>query len=130
VQELRPLGRVEVLPGRNDGNFVPPTIARTNALYDEEVFGPVAILKKFKTNDEAVKLANETPYGLGASVWGEAGEAEQLVPTIEAGMVFINKIVSSDPRLPFGGVKKSGLGSELSRYGLLEFTTKRTVWVN
>jgi len=130
VEELRPLGRVEVLPGRNDGNFVPPTIARTNAPYNEEVFGPVAILKKFKTNDEAVKLANETPYGLGASVWGEAEEAEQLVPTIEAGMVFINKIVSSDPRLPFGGVKKSGLGSELSRYGLLEFTTKRTVWVN
>jgi len=130
VEELRPLGRVEVLPGRNDGNFVPPTIARTNALYDEEVFGPVAIVKKFKTTDEAVKLANETPYGLGASVWGDAGEAEELVPAIEAGMVFINKIVSSDPRLPFGGVKKSGLGSELSRYGLLEFTTKRTVWVN
>ena len=130
VEELRPLGRVEVLPGRNDGNFVQPTIARTNALYDEEVFGPVAILKKFKTTEEAVKLANETPYGLGASVWGEAGEAEELVPTIEAGMVFINKIVSSDPRLPFGGVKKSGLGSELSRYGLLEFTTKRRVWVN
>jgi acyl-CoA reductase-like NAD-dependent aldehyde dehydrogenase len=130
VQELRPLGPVDELPGRRDGNFVPPTIARTNALYDQEVFGPVAILKKFRTTQEAVKLANETPYGLGASVWGEASEAEELVPTIEAGMVFINKIVASDPRLPFGGVKKSGLGSELSRYGLLEFTTKRTVWVN
>jgi len=130
VEELRPLGQVEVLPGRSDGNFIPPTIARTNALYDGEVFGPVAILKKFKTSAEAVKLANETPFGLGASVWGEANEAEQLVPNIEAGMVFINKIVASDPRLPFGGVKKSGLGTELSRYGLLEFTTKRTVWVN
>ena len=130
VEELRPLGRVEVLPGRNDGNFVPPTIAHTSVLYDQEVFGPVAIMKKFKTTEEAIKLANETPYGLGASVWGETGEAEDLVPTIEAGMVFINKIVSSDPRLPFGGVKKSGLGTELSRYGLLEFTTKRTVWVN
>ena len=130
VKELKPLGQVEVLAGRDDGNFVPPTIVRTNELYDQEVFGPVAILKKFKTDDEAVKLANETPYGLGASVWGEAREAEELVPGIEAGMVFINKIVSSDPRLPFGGVKKSGLGSELSRYGLLEFTTKRTVWVN
>jgi acyl-CoA reductase-like NAD-dependent aldehyde dehydrogenase len=130
VEELRPLGRVEVLPGRNDGNFVPPTIAHTSVLYDQEVFGPVAIMKKFKTTEEAIKLANETPYGLGASVWGETGEAEDLVPTIEAGMVFINKIVASDPRLPFGGVKKSGLGTELSRYGLLEFTTKRTVWVN
>ena len=130
VKELRQLGQVEVLTGREDGNFVSPTIVRTDASYDQEVFGPVAILKKFKTNEEAVKLANETPYGLGASVWGNADEAEQLVPTIEAGMVFINKIVASDPRLPFGGVKKSGLGSELSRYGLLEFTTKRTVWVN
>ena len=130
VAELRHLGEVEVLATREDGNFVPPTIACTNALYDREVFGPVAILKKFSTNDDAVKLANETPFGLGASVWGESEEAEQLVPYIEAGMVFINKIVASDPRLPFGGVKKSGLGSELSRYGLLEFTTKRSVWVN
>jgi acyl-CoA reductase-like NAD-dependent aldehyde dehydrogenase len=130
VEELKPLGQVEVLPGRSDGNFVPPTIARTSTLYDEEVFGPVAILKKFRTADEAVRLANETSYGLGASVWGERDEAEELVPEIEAGMVFINKVVASDPRLPFGGVKKSGLGSELSRYGLLEFTAKRTVWVD
>lgn len=130
VEELKPIGQVEALADKNDGNFVPPTIVRTDALYDQEVFGPVAILKRFKTNEEAVKLANETPYGLGASVWGNPEEAEQLVPSIETGMVFINKIVSSDPRLPFGGVKKSGLGSELSRYGLLEFTAKRTVWIN
>jgi len=130
VEELKPIGQVEALADKNDGNFVPPTIVRTDALYDQEVFGPVAILKRFKTNEEAVKLANETPYGLGASVWGKTEEAERLVPSIETGMVFINKIVSSDPRLPFGGVKKSGLGSELSRYGLLEFTAKRTVWIN
>jgi succinate-semialdehyde dehydrogenase/glutarate-semialdehyde dehydrogenase len=103
---------------------------QTDALFDEEVFGPVAILKKFRTNEDAVKLANETPYGLGASVWGDPEEAEKLVPHIEAGLVFINKTVASDPRLPFGGVKKSGLGSELSRYGMLEFTAKRTIWVN
>jgi acyl-CoA reductase-like NAD-dependent aldehyde dehydrogenase len=130
VDELKQQGQVEALGRRDDGNFVPPTIVRTDAVYDQEVFGPVAILKKFKTNEEAIKLANETPYGLGASVWGLSEEAEQLVPAIETGMVFINKIVTSDPRLPFGGVKKSGLGSELSRYGLLEFTAKRTVWVN
>lgn len=130
IDELRPIAHVESLADKKDGNFVPPTIARTDVLYDQEVFGPVAILKRFKTNEEAVKLANETPYGLGASVWGKAEEAEQLVPSIEAGMVYINKIVASDPRLPFGGVKKSGLGSELSRYGLLEFTNKRTVWIN
>jgi acyl-CoA reductase-like NAD-dependent aldehyde dehydrogenase len=130
VEELKPIGQVEALADKKDGNFVPPTIVRTDALYDQEVFGPVAILKRFKTNEEAVKLANETPYGLGASVWGKTEEAERLVPSIETGMVFINKIVSSDPRLPFGGIKKSGLGSELSRYGLLEFTAKRTVWIN
>jgi len=130
VKELRSLGKVEEVVSGLEGNFVPPTIVRIEALYDQEVFGPVAILKKFKTNEEAVKLANETPFGLGSSVWGDPAEAETLVPFIEAGMVFINRIVASDPRLPFGGVKKSGIGSELSRYGLLEFTSKRTVWVN
>jgi acyl-CoA reductase-like NAD-dependent aldehyde dehydrogenase len=130
VRELKQVGQIDVLADGLEGNFIPPTIVRTDALYDQEVFGPVAILKKFNTNEEAVALANETPYGLGASVWGKPEEAERLVPSIETGMVFINKIVASDPRLPFGGVKKSGLGSELSRYGLLEFTSKRTVWVN
>jgi succinate-semialdehyde dehydrogenase/glutarate-semialdehyde dehydrogenase len=130
VEKLRSLGSVEELAAKMEGNFVAPTIARTDALFDEEVFGPVAILKKFRTEEEAVKLANETPYGLGASIWGNPEEAEKLVPSIEAGLVFINKIVASDPRLPFGGMKQSGIGSELSRYGILEFTTKRTVWVN
>jgi acyl-CoA reductase-like NAD-dependent aldehyde dehydrogenase len=130
VEQLRSLGSVDELATGMEGNFVAPTIVRTDILYDEEVFGPVAILKKFKTEEEAVKLANETPYGLGASVWGDAQRAENLVPRIDAGLVFINKVVASDPRLPFGGVKQSGVGSELSRYGLLEFTAKRTVWVN
>jgi acyl-CoA reductase-like NAD-dependent aldehyde dehydrogenase len=129
LKQLKSLGKVELLADGLRGNFVPPTIVQTDSLFDEEVFGPVAILKKFKTTEEAVRLANETPYGLGASIWGEPEEAEKLVPHVEAGMVFINKIVTSDPRLPFGGVKKSGLGSELSRYGMLEFTAKRTIWV-
>ncbi len=130
VKELKSLGQIDVLADGLEGNFIPPTIVRTDVLYDQEVFGPVAILKKFKTNEEAIALANETPYGLGASIWGTPEEAERLVPSIETGMIFINKIVASDPRLPFGGVKKSGLGNELSRYGLLEFASKRTVWVN
>jgi len=130
VNKLRTLGKVEELAQGLRGNFIPPTVARVEPLFDEEVFGPVAVLKKFRTPNEAVTLANETPFGLGASVWGDAEAAEKLVPTIEAGMVFINKVVASDPRLPFGGVKKSGIGSELSRYGLLEFTSKRTIWVN
>ena len=129
LQELKSLGKVETLADTPKGNFVSPTIAQTDRLYDGEVFGPVAILKKFRKTEEAIALANETPYGLGASIWGDPDAAEKLVPQIEAGMVFINKIVASDPRVPFGGVKKSGLGSELSRYGMLEFTAKRAVWV-
>ncbi len=130
VNKLKTMGQVEELAQGLKGNFIPPTMARVEPLFDEEVFGPVAVLKKFKTTNEAVTIANETPFGLGASVWGDAEAAEKLVPSIEAGMVFINKVVASDPRLPFGGVKKSGIGSELSRYGLLEFTSKRTIWVN
>lgn len=125
VKKLSSLGKVEQLVDGLKGNFFAPT-----TMFNEEVFGPVAILWKFRTNGEAVKLANDTPFVLGSSVWGEPEEAEKLVPDIEAGMVFINHIVASDPRLPFGGVKKSGLGSELSRYGLIEFTAKRTVWMN
>jgi succinate-semialdehyde dehydrogenase/glutarate-semialdehyde dehydrogenase len=130
IKKLKTMGQVEELTQGLRGNFIPPTVARVERLFEEEVFGPVAVLKKFRTTEEAVRLANETPFGLGASIWGEAEAAEKLVPSIEAGMVFINKVVASDPRLPFGGVKKSGIGSELSRYGLLEFTTKRTIWVN
>ena len=130
IEKLKTMGPVEELAHGLQGNFIPPTVARIEPLFDEEVFGPVAVLKKFKTPNEAVTLANETPFGLGASIWGDADAAEKLVPSIEAGMVFINKVVASDPRLPFGGVKKSGIGSELSRYGLLEFTAKRTIWVN
>ena len=130
VERLQSIGSVEELASGMEGNFVAPTIVRTDALFDEEVFGPVAILKKFRTEEEAIKLANETPYGLGASIWGDPQRAEKLVPSIDAGLVFINKVVASDPRLPFGGVKQSGTGTELSRYGILEFTTKRTVWVN
>jgi succinate-semialdehyde dehydrogenase/glutarate-semialdehyde dehydrogenase len=130
VKRMKSLGRVEELRDGLGGNFIPPTIARIEAKFDEEVFGPVAVLKKFKTPEEAIRLANETPFGLGASIWGDQASAEKLVPHVEAGLVFINKIVASDPRLPFGGVKQSGLGVELSRYGLLEFTSKRTVWVN
>ena len=130
VRRLRSLGSVEELVDGLKGNFVPPTIVRTENAFQEEVFGPVAVLRKFGDVEEAVKMANETPFGLGASVWGDPEKAEGLVPHIEAGMVFVNKIVTSDPRLPFGGVKKSGMGCELSRYGLLEFTSKRTIWVN
>ena len=128
VEELKSMGLVERF-GKDEGNIIAPVIASTDELYDQEVFGPVAVMKKFRSNSEAIHLANETPYGLGASLWGDPDEAEQMVPDIEAGMVFINKVVASDPRVPFGGVKKSGLGRELSRYGLLEFTNIKTTWI-
>ncbi len=128
VGELEKSGKVEKFAS-DTGNIVPPIIAAIDKPYMDEVFGPVAILKKFRTNEQALEIANETPFGLGASIWGDPDEAEKMAPFVDAGMVFINKIVASDPRMPFGGVKKSGVGRELSRYGLLEFANIKTVWV-
>jgi len=130
IEKLRSCAEVEEVGDELGGNFVRPTIAKTDALFEEEIFGPVAIIKRFTSSAEAVQLANETPFGLGASIWGDSDEAERLVPLLAAGMIFVNKIVASDPRLPFSGIKKSGIGCECSRYGLLEFTAKRTIWVN
>ena len=129
MAELKAMGTV-MATGENYGNIVRPTIIKMNRDYGEEVFGPIAMVKSFKTMEEAVKLANDTPYGLGCSIWGNPEKAESMVPYIDSGTVSINKIVASDPRLPFGGTKKSGIGRELSRYGILEFTNKKTVWVN
>ena len=128
VGELRTIGTVHET-GDVCGNLFPPVIAEVERPYSDEIFGPVAVLKKFSGDDEAVHIANETPFGLGCSIWGDPDEAERLAPSIEAGMVFINRIVASDPRVPFGGVKKSGFGRELSRYGLLEFTNIKTTWI-
>ncbi|KJE49572.1 MULTISPECIES: aldehyde dehydrogenase family protein [Acidiplasma] len=129
VNELKSYGEV-IETGKNEGNLIKPMIVKLNKDYGEEVFGPVAMIKSFKTIDEAIKLANDTPYGLGSSIWGDENEAEKMVPYMDAGTVSINKIVASDPRLPFGGTKKSGIGRELSRYGILEFTNIKTVWIN
>ncbi len=129
LKELKSMGTV-ISTGDNFGNVIRPALVKMDKDYGEEVFGPVAMLSRFKTIDEAIKLANDTPYGLGCSIWGDPDNAEKLVPYIESGTVSINKIVASDPRLPFGGTKKSGIGRELSRYGILEFTNIKTVWVN
>jgi acyl-CoA reductase-like NAD-dependent aldehyde dehydrogenase len=96
----------------------------------EEVFGPVAALIKARDAEEAVQIANNSPYGLGSSLWtADITRAKKIARQIEAGQVFINGMVSSDPRLPFGGVKRSGYGRELSEFGIREFVNIQTVWI-
>jgi succinate-semialdehyde dehydrogenase/glutarate-semialdehyde dehydrogenase len=97
---------------------------------EEETFGPVAAVIRVRDEDEAVSIANASRYGLGASVWGrDLARAEALAARIEAGSVFVNGVVKSDPRLPFGGVKDSGFGRELGVFGIREFVNVKTVWV-
>ena len=96
----------------------------------EETFGPVAALLRARTADDALALANQSLYGLGANIWtSDLARARRLARAIEAGQVFINGMVTSDPRLPFGGVKQSGYGRELAAFGIREFTNIQTVWI-
>ena len=116
------------------GNFYAPTvlinIPRNSPAYREELFGPVACLFRARNAEEAVQIANDTRFGLGASAWtNDPNERDLFINELEAGMVFINKMVASDPRIPFGGVKQSGHGRELSVHGIREFTNIKTVWV-
>jgi succinate-semialdehyde dehydrogenase/glutarate-semialdehyde dehydrogenase len=99
------------------------------AAFDQETFGPLATVIKARDEAEAVELANKTEYGLGASLWTtDLTRAEQLSAEINSGSVFINAMVKSDPRLPFGGIKKSGYGRELSHHGIKEFVNAKTVF--
>lgn len=116
------------------GYFYKPTILaevkKGNLAYSEELFGPVAILIKAEDENEAIQIANDTDFGLGASIWTvDKEKAKKIAGEINSGSVFINGMVKSDPRLPFGGVNISGYGRELSHYGIKEFVNIKTVWI-
>lgn len=116
------------------GAFYPATVlsgvSADNPVYREEVFGPVAAIIRAEGEEDAVRIANDSRFGLGASLWTQcAARAEKWIPHIEAGAVFINGLVKSDPRLPFGGIKGSGLGRELGVEGIRAFMNVKTVWI-
>jgi succinate-semialdehyde dehydrogenase/glutarate-semialdehyde dehydrogenase len=129
-------GRVLVgghrLPG--PGNYFAPTVLVDvpvgSPAYGEELFGPVASVFRVATVEDAIRIANDSTFGLGASVWTrDDNERERFVREIESGQVFVNAMVVSDPRVPFGGVKRSGYGRELGVLGIREFVNAKTVWV-
>ena len=121
-------------PLSRPGNYYAPTVLtnvpKDSPAYGEELFGPVASVFRVKDQDEAIRLANDVRFGLGASAWtNDEKERERFINELEAGMVFINRMVASDPRIPFGGVKASGHGRELSVHGIREFVNAKTVWI-
>lgn len=116
------------------GFFFPPTVLtnvpKGSPAYSEEFFGPVASIFRVNNAEEALRIANDTRFGLGSSLWSnDPDEQNYFIDGLEAGMVYINKMVVSDPRLPFGGVKQSGIGREMAHFGIREFTNIKTLWI-
>jgi succinate-semialdehyde dehydrogenase/glutarate-semialdehyde dehydrogenase len=137
VERSVAMGAKVVLGGKASdgaGAFYPPTIVTgvTTAmpLFREETFGPVAAVIRARDAEHAVELANDSEFGLGGNLWtGDIERGRQLARRLESGAVFINGMTASDPRLPFGGVKQSGYGRELSSFGIREFVNIQTVWI-
>jgi succinate-semialdehyde dehydrogenase/glutarate-semialdehyde dehydrogenase len=117
------------------GWYYPPTvitgITKQMRIYSEEIFGPVATLWRVGDIDEAIALANDSEFGLGANAWTEdPTEQQRFIDELESGMVFVNWMTTSYVELPFGGVKRSGYGRELSAHGIREFSVIKTVWID
>ena len=121
-------------PPEGPGNFYPPTvlsdIPEGCPAHQEEIFGPVASMFRARDVEDAVRIANDTDFGLSSSVWtNDESESERFINEIEAGMVYINRMTESTPEIPFGGIKNSGYGRELSHLGIREFVNQKTVWI-
>jgi succinate-semialdehyde dehydrogenase / glutarate-semialdehyde dehydrogenase len=132
AQGAKPVLGCAVPPG--PGAYYPASVLADvrpdNVAAREELFGPVAVVMRAETADDAVAIANDSKFGLGAALWTrDAAAIDRLVPLIEAGAVFVNGLVKSDPRLPFGGVKTSGYGRELGLEGIRAFVNVKTVWI-
>ena len=123
-----------VTGGNYHGAYFEPTliknVTREMTVFKEETFGPLLACTTFKNEEEAVELVNESEFGLGVSIFTkDMKRAERMIPLFEEGAVFVNELVKSDPRLPFGGIKISGYGRELSQDGILAFVNKKTVFI-
>ncbi|MDC6351543.1 NAD-dependent succinate-semialdehyde dehydrogenase [Zeaxanthinibacter sp. PT1] len=135
VNDSVSMGAALLAGGKREGAYFEPTVlgdvTTGMPVFKEETFGPAIGITRFRSEDEAVELSNATEFGLGVSIFTkDRKRVNRLIPQLNEGAVFVNELVKSDPRLPFGGVNTSGYGRELSRHGILEFVNKKTVYIN